>query len=456
MVGIHADGVQYTTSMRAGGARSIIVCSINCLSGASDKLTHQRHPLFVLQKAKLCKCGCQGYHTLQALFRVVAWSSQCLLRGRTPTCRHDGTPWNRREIKDKARVPADMPIPHACLVQIRGDWEWLCQFCRLRFFKTEHFCWMCNTTASPGDLCYTDFRPEAPHRQTLISHEDYVRSCVQEQAELSHVFRCPGTTLDHLTVDVMHAGDLGCFQDAIGTLFWLEVSNKAWHRTNAAGLQSLNNELKAYYRANSDRGLSQVTPLAMSQIWSDKPGYPFLKAKAAQTRHLSEFCLVLALRHQHGDANRRAYSFRAGTRMAGQGAVHSAHLVAMFRGLNDFCISCSAAPFNKDACKRAMYQFLQSLKAPHDLWRHNVPLEQQRPLPFHMRPKSHVLQHLVEDKVPVWGSPASFWCYRDEDFIGAVKGIAQKTKDPRSIELRILEKLTIWAKFSATDYVRLP
>jgi hypothetical protein len=79
MVGIHADGVQYTTSMRAGGAKSIIVCSINCLSGASDKLTHQRHPLFVLQKAKLCKCGCQGYHTLQALFRVVAWSFQCLL-----------------------------------------------------------------------------------------------------------------------------------------------------------------------------------------------------------------------------------------------------------------------------------------------------------------------------------------------------------------------------------------
>ena len=55
--------------------------------------------------------------------------------------------------------------------------------------------------------------------------------------------------------------------------------------------------------------------------------------------------------------------------------------------------------------------------------------------------------------MPVWGSPASFWCYRDEDFIGAVKGIAQKTKDPRSIELRILEKLTIWAKFSATEYV---
>ena len=99
-----------------------------------------------------------------------------------------------------------------------------------------------------------------------------------------------------------------------------------------------------------------------------------------------------------------------------------------------------------------MYVFLQSLKFLHDLWRVGVPEDQQKNLPFHLRPKCHVLQHLVEDKLCLWGSPASFWCYRDEDFIGVVKGIARKTKEPKTMEKRILEKMMIWTKVSTHDY----
>jgi hypothetical protein len=63
---------------------------------------------------------------------------------------------------------------------------------------------------------YSDFRPTAAHRHSIFTHESYLLACAQEHAEPSVLFRCPGLRIEHLTVDIMHAGDLGTFQDAIG------------------------------------------------------------------------------------------------------------------------------------------------------------------------------------------------------------------------------------------------
>ena len=450
MVGIHCDGVQYTSSNRAGGAKSILVASCNFVSARTDRLRHSRHPLFVIQKSKLCGCGCQGYHTIQKLFAVVAWSFRCLLRGVTPSCRHDDAEWTAHD--KTSRLPSGQSIPHGALLQVRGDWEWLVQFCRLRHYNSDRFCWMCQATQSPGPLCFHNFNAAAPHRNTLVTHHDYVMCCNEEEAQVSNVFLCPGTMLQHLGVDSMHAGDLGCFQDAVGSLFWIEISHKGWHRTNVEGLANLNRDLNMFYAANAEQRLSKATPLVMTQIMAKTPGYPFFKAKAAETRHLGDFAWVLAQRHQQGDASRRPFSFRAGTRMAGHAFQHLGHLVAMFTGMRNYFQACSAIPFSDDDCKRSMYDFLQNFKALHDIWRAGVPDDEQGALPFHLRPKAHLLQHLVEDKVPLWGSPASFWCYRDEDYIGTVKSIAKKTKHPTTIELRILEKMMIWTKISSLDH----
>ena len=53
------------------------------------------------------------------------------------------------------------------------------------------------------------------------------------------------------------------------------------------------------------------------------------------------------------------------------------------------------------------------------------------------------MQHMVQDTVPMYGNPSSFWCYGDEDFVGVVKNIARKTVHPLTIEKRVLEKLMI-------------
>lgn len=96
-----------------------------------------------------------------------------------------------------------------------------------------------------------------------------------------------------------------------------------------------------------------------------------------------------------------------------------------------------------------MYKFLQSLEALNRLWREGLDIAQHSPQPFHVRPKGHVLQHLVEEKVEMWGSPSAFWCYSDESYCGDIKRIAARTKHPRTLEVRVGEKIRIVAGVAA-------
>jgi hypothetical protein len=107
--------------------------------------------------------------------------------------------------------------------------------------------------------------------------------------------------------------------------------------------------------------------------------------------------------------------------------------------------SCREKPFNADACKAAMYKCLQGLEDLNGLWREGLPEAEHKYQPFHVRPKGHEMHHLVEEKLPIWGSPSGFWCYRDEDFIGAVKVMAARSSHPFNLERRVLEKLQILA-----------
>jgi hypothetical protein len=211
----------------------------------------------------------------------------------------------------------------------------------------------------------------------------------------------------------------------------------------------LNEDLKAYYTANNDQGLSSIYPLVMSQITSEKPGYPCLKSKAAQCRHLAQFGLLLAQRHRYGGGGQGPFKFRLSSRMNAQTDQHLDLLERMFQGLVKYHRSCSEEPFPEDECRQGMYDFLEALSGLNRLWREGLPADHsEKGLPFHLRPKAHGLQHLVSDKLFLFGSPAAFWCYRDEDYIGAVKRIAQNSKHPWTIEKRVMEKLRILTKLS--------
>jgi hypothetical protein len=254
---------------------------------------------------------------------------------------------------------------------------------------------------------------------------------------------CPGLTLNNLVVDSMHAADLGSFADALGSLFFLEIDNKRWYANRQVGLAALNTDLNKFYTANRRLGLSKVTPLAYNQLLGQVPGYPFLKAKAAQCRHLAEYGLILANRHRHGDAEHSKWAFKNTSQLREYSDEHGRLLVAMFQGMVRYVRSISTVPFIQQDCKEGMFTFLQSLSGLNKLWRIGLTERESKAMPFHLRPKSHALQHQVQDQIQYFGSPSQFWCYRDEDFVGAIKTMAAKTKHPFTLEQRLLEKLMI-------------
>ena len=265
---------------------------------------------------------------------------------------------------------------------------------------------------------------------------------MEHMSEPSTLFAAPGFDLKYVAIDSMHAGDLGIFQDAIGSLMWIEVYNKQYHGSKNKGVVGLRALLANYYSANRERGYSQFMP-TIQQIVSKTLKYPCLKAKAAETRHLANFCVLLANAHRHGGFGRPTFRFRATHFLSGREDAHSGHLCNVFQGLADYHAACAAEPFVKDDCTRSMYRFLQSFKELHDMWRDGRSLMEQTVAPFHMRPKAHMLHHLVEDQLKLWGSPIRSWCYRDEDFVGSVKKIASKSKNPHTLESRLNEKLQL-------------
>jgi hypothetical protein len=440
ILGFHSDGVGYTTTLRAGGTKGVMAASLNVVSAGTEQLRNLRRPLFTIAKTRLCPCGCKGFCTYQAVMEVLSWSFGFLTKGYAPSCRHNGEPWSDHDRQ--TRLPDGARLEQAALLQVRGDWENLEEMFRVRSVNSQRFCWLCDTVKTRSDpLTFHDFRPEAAHRTTAISHETYMQTMAQDMVQPSKLFLTPGLELKHLTVDSMHAGDLGCFQDALGSLFFLEINCKAWYRNRSVGLQHLNTQLEAYYAANLDRRMSKVTPLAMTQILCKSVGYPYLKAKAAATRHLAHFGLMLSRKHMHGGEGRGSFQLPARHRLSGRVAEHCRLMVSAFEGLVLYTDSCS--PFSEEGCRSGMYKFLQSLEALHVMWRVQAPLAKRKSQPFNVRQKAHALQHLVEDKLVLWGSPARFWNYRDEDYIGAIKVMAGRTKHPHTLERRLAQKLIL-------------
>ena len=442
MMGFHCDGVTYTSSSAAGKQKSVLVASLNIVSG-DDEVRHRRFPLFCLRKERLCKCGCGGFCTTQRVFDVLAWSFRVLLSGRNPALRHDSSVFT--EYDTAARAKPGEVIPHAALLQVRGDWEGLMQIFRLRAPKQSEFCWACDASSDPASaMSFHNFAADAPHRGTCFSHRDYLQRCVAEGGQPSNLFRAPGMQLKHVIVDSMHAADLGSFCDAVGSLFYIEVTCRAWHPSMAAGLVWLNLKLNKFYKTHKE--LSQVTPLVKSQIVSKTNPYPFLKAKAAPVRHVAEFCLQLAYKHMYGiagEGGRPAFAFSASSPMRGRTQEHLQLMVDVFRGMERFGRAVSVSPFDTAACSEGMTTYLTSLCQLHKLWRLGRSVADAKRLPWQLRPKCHLLQHLVLDHILSYGSPAKFWCYRDEDFVGVVKRIASKTKHPWTLESRVLLKLRI-------------
>ena len=56
---------------------------------------------------------------------------------------------------------------------------------------------------------------------------------------------------------------------------------------------------------------------------------------------------------------------------------------------------------------------------------------------------------MVDLQLDIFESPASFHCFGDEDFVGSIKKVAQRSKHPHTLEQRVAEKCRLLAGIDA-------
>ena len=90
--------------------------------------------------------------TLEAFWKIFAWSINALLEGLTPAVDYDG----------RAIAAAQEPLAdgwRGCLCHIRGDWQWYCEiFAFPSWVGAERMCWLCLVQRSQwGGALLTDY-----------------------------------------------------------------------------------------------------------------------------------------------------------------------------------------------------------------------------------------------------------------------------------------------------------
>ncbi len=338
------------------------------------------------------------------------------------------------------RCLGGMPIPRMALLQFRGDWECISKVFRFRSPGATELCWRCDATTTPGPLCYLDY-DYGRCIASRVTHRDYIMICVSAARNVSMLFRSPGFVFELISIDLMHTMDLGVLADCLGSLFWIEATWKSVHRNKMLGFDALNAMLQTYYLANPSLG-----PLTLvgSIVRGNRPGYPFLKCKAAQARHLAVFGKHLAWMHANGDAVRPPFS---SLKLRASGASqYRTSVYNLFAAVVDVDVAIDATDEMYDAsvAKATITTILYEFKTLSNLWRAGAPTAAQKRMPWHNRQKGHMMRHLTTEQLMTWGSPRKSWCYNDESYMLALKRVCRWSKHVSTLETTCLDKLRIW------------
>ena len=381
-VGLHGDGVPYTKK------ESLEIISFNFLNHPQG----ERIPLTALSK-KIATTA-----TWECVFHVVAWSMRMLFTGVVARFLPNGQEWANRH-KRKQYKGDSLPC-RALLLQVRADWPFLRQLFCFPSWSSRRICWKCTAELEAGsERSYEITHAGARWRQERIDDAVFLRHVQDQGGQLCPLLSLPGFSLSHVLLDWLHVVDLGVSADALGNLFWLCLTYRAGNplmRGNSKGerLKQLWLQLKDWYKVHKPPSvLDNLTEEMVKRDGASKK--PKLKAKGAECRYLMPFGYELA--KQFSESN--------------PGDRYLATIAAAFEQLFllQTMVSCSSEPWDSAKASAHCRQFCTLYHA----------VQQQSTWPlWHMKPKFHLFQEMVEYQSVVYGNPRTFWAYRDESWCG--------------------------------------
>ena len=383
-LGLHGDGVPHSKS------GTVEVFSWNFIGIP----TAERHLFCCIEKMYLCRCGCKGRCTFDAIMRVFVWCLDLVMMKNWPTCRRDGSPWLKSD-KWRSRMSGALGFCGG-LLQVRGDWAWYKVMFAFKGWAAQSICWRCG--ANRSDKPFWDFSESAKWRGDRWSLERLLEEIKRQGSFASPLFGAPGFVLAVLVIDVLHCMDLGISQDALGSLFWIALGVVFKGRNRALQIESLNAMMKEFYkRTQPPSRINTVTEEMLKK--TGKPA-PKLRAKGGETRYLIPFGFEIAQKY-HSIVNTAV----------------SKTIMQTFSALLDFYMLMSRewdGKLAKQYCRRycVLYGSLND-----DAHSRNSNL-------WPIKPKMHMFQELGEFLTEEVGNPSQFWAYKDEDFVGWISDFA--------------------------------
>jgi len=377
-LGVHGDGVPYTKK------DSLEMLSYNFLSHP----TADRIPFTGVSKRFVCKCGCKGRHTWNALLLVFAWSVKMLLAGTVSCYLPDGQAIAEH---DRNLVPGFKLCCRAVLMQCRGDWPFLKQLFAFPAWNSDCICWQCKCNKS--DTPFTDCSASAAWRQRRYQPFEFLTDLVARGIELCTLLTIPGFTLGCVVLDWLHVVDLGVGADVLGAFFWELITTPDLMPGNnkEQRLRSLWSTLLAWYRVNKPASVLDNLTEEMIKAGAKKPK---LRCKGAECRYLIPFAAEHSAKFaQKGPHNKTVAELFKQLFMLQQLVGGSVRFSAEAASTccRKFCVLYSALAAEATAGGKELWQ---------------------------MKPKVHLLQELIEYQSWEHGCPRHFWCYRDESWCG--------------------------------------
>ena len=237
-------------------------------------------------KQVLCRCGCKGRHTYDAMWSVLAWSFRAAAAGIHPRVDHLGAAF--KPGTPMAQLAGRPMRLRGALLAKRGDWQWMKAVLGLCGWKgegpTKRICWMCEACLG-GECAAYDFSSGATWRSRPIDMQKFWAN----QVFVSTIWGIPGFCVQFCKADWMHVACLGILQAACGSALWeLFVSlGGVQSRSTSACMRLL-----TMFRVMS-KALDVECPigdLVVTMFRSTMSKSPKLKLKAAEGRR---FLVVL-------------------------------------------------------------------------------------------------------------------------------------------------------------------
>ena len=291
-VGLHGDGGPFTKH------DSLYTVTWNSLLGVGTT-TSKRYIFTVVKKSDLLANG----STWAAIWKIFSWSMNALLTGKNP----------ERDLLERSTGSGGSHIADGlpgALVQVRGDWAFYCEvFGFPKHNEAVNMCWMCRASTNDPQLRYTNATLSAGWRSTIRSHESFLAEhAANGTAPPTLLSLATGLRLEHIMIDVLHIVDQGVASHVIGNVLFEVMRLGQWGRRLADQTAGVSADLNTWYSTAKKAKTSKLQgKLTLERIRTDG-GWPKIKAKAAATRHLSEYALAIAQRYDDGSSHSRSRS----------------------------------------------------------------------------------------------------------------------------------------------------